>query len=146
MKQPTLGSRLNSVGVHLGRALRRSSVGGDLTPEQRSILSFLVFGGPARMSTIATMEQVSPPAITRTVALLERRGLVRRARDLRDARATLITTTAKGERLVIRGRDERARRVDAALKALPAASVGRIGAAIDDLEELVRGLGGPGGR
>lgn len=127
----------------MGRALRRSSLQSDLTPEQRSILSYIVFGGPVRMNAIAAVEQLSAPAITRAVALLERRGFVRRARDPRDGRATLIAATPAARRLVLKGRDERARRVDAALRGLPQASMDRIRSAIDDLEELVRALGGP---
>jgi DNA-binding MarR family transcriptional regulator len=139
--KPGLGSRLNSATVHIGRALRSSSVGASMPIEHRSALSAIVFAGPIRMSALARLEGVSAPAVTRTVAILERQGLVRRHADPSDRRATLIVATAKGARLTMRGRDERARRIDAALRRMRPAARARIQAAIDDLEALVEEIG-----
>ena len=136
--RPTLGAKLNSVAVHIGRALRKRE--GPLGLEQRSALSVIAFAGPLRMGDLARTESVSAPAITRTVDILERAGLVRRERDRRDSRATLVAATAKGRALVFRGRDERARRIDRALGQLSPAAVRRIRASVEDLEELVGAL------
>lgn len=123
------------MAVHIGRALRKGE--GPLGLEQRSAITVIAFAGPLRMGDLARTEGVSAPAITRTVDILERAGLVRRERDRRDSRATLVAATAKGRALVFRGRDERARRIDRALGTLSPAAVRRIRASVEDLEELV---------
>ena len=128
--------RLNSVTVHLSRALRRTRVGAELVAELRSALSVVVFEGPLRMSDLAMHEQLGAAAITRSVDILARRGLVRRLRDPSDGRARLIAATAKGKSMVLQGRDERAQRIREALKRLPASSARRIAGALDDLEAL----------
>ncbi len=75
--------------------------------------------------------------MTKTVAILEREGLVRRGRDPKDTRAVVIRATRRGSSQVTRGRDERVRRIDAALTQLPVAARVRIAAVLDDLEELI---------
>ena len=139
MKQD-LARRLNSATVHIGRALRRPSLGEELAAEQRSALSVVFFAGPIRMGALAAAERVGAPAMTRTVAILERAGLVRRAVDPADERAVLIRPSARGARLVREGRDERVRRIAAALRRMPATSRSRLAAAVGDLEALVETL------
>src|SRR5690348_18394408 len=99
-----LATRLNSATVHMGRALRRTGPGEDLAAEHRSALGVVFFAGPIRMSALAATERVGAPAMTRTVAILERAGLVRRATDRADERAVLVSTTATGARMVREGR------------------------------------------
>ena len=62
------------------------------------------------MGTLAAAEQVRPPTVTRMVKDLEYEGLVRRRPSPDDARVQLVAATAKGRRLLDRGR---ARRVSA---------------------------------
>ena len=130
--------RLNSASVHINRALKKGAIGDDIAAELRSALAVVHFAGPLRMGTLAAKEHVSAPAVTRTVEILERRGLVRRRRDPDDERASLILTTAKGSALVERGRDERVRRIDAALRRLTPAARRRIAGSLGDLEDLIR--------
>jgi DNA-binding MarR family transcriptional regulator len=138
MKPLTPGDRLNSVVVHVNRALRQgSTIGADLVMEHRSALSVVAFAGPLRMNALATIEQLSAPAISRTVDILERGGYVRRLPDPDDARAKLIGATALGKRTVFQGRDERARRIDTALRRLSPVTLRRIEDALDGLEQLV---------
>jgi DNA-binding MarR family transcriptional regulator len=75
--------------------------------------------------------------MTKTVAILERRGLVRRERDPRDDRAVLIRATRKGATAVREGRDERVRRIDSGLRRLTPDARRRIAAAVGDLEQLI---------
>ena len=135
-----LATRLNSATVHVVRALRRPVVGEELAAEHRSALGVVVFAGPIRMGALATAERVGAPAMTRTVGILERAGLVRRDTDRVDERAVLISATATGARMVREGRDERVRRVASALRRMSRESRTRLAAAADDLELLVSEL------
>jgi DNA-binding MarR family transcriptional regulator len=132
-----LGARLNSIAVHLGRGLRRrDGIGDQLAAEHRSALAVVALDGPIRMNELAAREQVTAPAITRTVDILARQKLVRRLRDPADGRAQLITATVAGKHLVLRGRDKRIRRVVDGLGRLSPGAIRRIAAAIEDLEAL----------
>jgi len=135
-----LAWRLNSATVHVGRALRTGADPLGLAAEQRSAMGVVYFAGPIRMGALATAERVGAPAMTRTVAILERAGLVRRRTDGRDGRATLVEATKKGADLVRRGRDDRVRRIDAALRAMPAGARARLAAAAPELERLIEVL------
>ena len=132
--------RLNSVTVHIGRALRKDQGPGALAAEHRSALGVVHFAGPLRMGALARAERVGAPAMTKTVAVLEREGLVRRRRDPEDTRAVVIHATPRGSSEVVRGRDDRVRRVGRALRQLPAPARARVGAALDDLEALIEML------
>ena len=131
-----LATRLNSATVHIGRALRKEGPG-PLAAEHRSALGVVFFAGPIRMGALAAAERVGPPAMTKTVALLERQGLVRRDRDATDDRAVLIRATRKGAAAVSAGRDERVRRLERALTRMGPEARRRVAAAVGDLEELI---------
>jgi DNA-binding MarR family transcriptional regulator len=135
-----LASRLNSATVHVGRALRVGTETYGLGAEQRSALSAAYFAGPLRMGALAAMERVGAPAMTRTVLILEAAGLVRRSRDPQDDRAVLVSVTRKGAETVAEGRDDRVRRIAAALRVMPADSRRRLRAAVGDLETLIEKL------
>ena len=123
--------------MHIGRALRKDSTPEVLAAEHRSAMSVVFFAGPIRMGALATAERVSAPAMTKTVALLEREGMVKRASDPDDDRAVLIRATPKGATTVRRGRDERVRRIERALAQLRPEARQRVAAAIGDLEDII---------
>ena len=110
-----VANALNSTAIHALRAARTADTVTGLTPERLSLLSVLVFGGPATMSALARAEQVSRPAITRTVGALEVAGLVRREEVATDRRQSLVFATAAGERLLEAGRRARIERLAAVL-------------------------------
>lgn len=87
----------------------------DLDGPRASVLSVLVFAGPMALGRLAELEQVTPPAITKTVAALEKAGLVVRERSAGDRRVVLVRATDDGRALLLRGRDARVRRVAALL-------------------------------
>ncbi len=132
-----LATRLNSATVHIGRALRKDAGPSPLAAEHRSALGVIFFAGPIRMGALASAERVGAPAMTKTVAILESRGLVRRERDARDDRAVLIRATRKGATAVREGRDERVRRIDSGLRRLTPDARRRVAAAVGDLEQLI---------
>jgi DNA-binding MarR family transcriptional regulator len=100
--------RMHSAAIHL---LRRARAADDdsmgMTPARRSALSVLIFGGPQSLSELASAEQVTLPTMSKLVAAMEREGLVRRERDPGDGRAVRLHATAKGRRVIERGRERR---------------------------------------
>ena len=110
-----VANALNSTAIHALRAARTADTVTGLTPERLSLLSVLVFGGPATMSALARAEQVTRPAITRTVGALEAAGLVRREEVAADRRQSLVSATAAGKRLLDAGRRARIERLAAVL-------------------------------
>jgi DNA-binding MarR family transcriptional regulator len=112
---------LHSAAVRLLRRARSADREMDLDGPRASLLSVLVFGGPMPVTRLAALEQVSAPAVTKTVTLLERRGLVARERSTADRRVVLVTATAAGRQLLERGRAARVRAVAELLAELPPA-------------------------
>jgi DNA-binding MarR family transcriptional regulator len=99
--------RFHSAAIHALRHVRREDPATGVPPAQLSALSVLVFGGPRTLGELAAAEQVRPPTMTRIVQALEAAGLVRRARDPHDARVHRLDATAKGRRVMQRGRERR---------------------------------------
>lgn len=83
--------------------LLRSS---DLGHKQMLILYRLI-QSPTSMSELASYCQSDPAATTRTVAALERAGLVKRASDDRDSRKSIIELTKKGRGNAAKAEDYR---------------------------------------
>ena len=99
--------RFHSAAIHALRHVRREDPATGVAPARLSALSVLVFGGARTLGELAAAEQVRPPTMTRIVQALEDDGLVSRARDPRDARVHRLQATAKGRRVMQRGRERR---------------------------------------
>src|SRR5262245_60830505 len=91
----------------------------DLDGPRASALSVLVFGGPLPLGRLAELEQVRPPAMTKTVSALEAAGLAARERSAGDRRVVLVSATAAGRVVLARGRAARVRRVHKLISDLP---------------------------
>jgi DNA-binding MarR family transcriptional regulator len=100
---------VHSAAVRLLRRARAADAGMDLDGPRASLLSVLVFAGPQPVSRLAEIEQVSPPAVTKTVTALEAAGLVVRERSAEDRRVVRVSPTAAGRRLLEQGRAARVR-------------------------------------
>ena len=98
---------LHSAAIHLLRRVRKQDAATGEGPARLSALSVLVFAGPMTLGQLAAAEQVRPPTMTRIVTGLERGGLARRTADPMDARRVRICATARGVRLLQRGRKRR---------------------------------------
>jgi DNA-binding MarR family transcriptional regulator len=98
---------LHSAAVRLLRLARTADMGMDLDGPRASALSVVVYRGPLPLTRLAAAEQVSPPAMTKTVAALEVGGLVRRVRQDGDRRVVLVAATDAGRDLLTRGRAAR---------------------------------------
>jgi DNA-binding MarR family transcriptional regulator len=135
--------RLHSAAIHLLRRVRASDVETGLSPSRLSLLSVLVFGGPRTPSELAAAEQVRLPTISGLLAGLEAEGLVRRTPHPGDRRAVRITATAKGRRLLQRGRTRRLEHLAELLEPLSAAELATLAEAAVILESVLseRGRG-----
>jgi DNA-binding MarR family transcriptional regulator len=75
------------------------SGGVDLPIAQLAVLKRLRDGGPTTAAALASTENVSHQAMTQTLAVVKRAGLVRSAADPTDGRKNVISVTRAGNRL-----------------------------------------------
>jgi DNA-binding MarR family transcriptional regulator len=92
---------LDDVMVRMGRLMSSRHVGPDCCPEsltmsQALLLRALGQHGATKMSDIAALLAVKPPAASAAIAQLERVGYVERAIDPDDRRVTLVHVTEEG--------------------------------------------------
>ncbi len=131
--------RIHSASIHLLRHVHRvdeDAMG--ITPARASALSVLVFGGARSLGELAEAERVKPPTMSRLVAAMEAEGLVRREPHAGDARAVRLTATAKGRRILERGR---ARRLDLLEELLRDADAREVAVVHEAAEIVERALG-----
>jgi DNA-binding MarR family transcriptional regulator len=93
---PRLASQLRVSVARLARRLRQEGAGDDATPSQLAALATLYHDGPMTLGELAHAERVKPPSMTRIVAGLEERGLVRRESSAEDRRVQRVTVTEAG--------------------------------------------------
>ena len=107
-------------------------------PARLSALSVLVFGGPMTLGQVAAAEQVKPPTMTRIVTGLEKSGLAERMPDVKDARRVAIHATAKGMRLMQKGREARIEHLAGQLEALSREELATLAEAIEVVDRVLR--------
>jgi len=129
--------RFHSAAIHALRHVRREDPATGVPPAQLSALSVLVFGGPRTLGELAAAEQVRPPTMTRIVQALEGGGLVRRVRDRDDGRVHRLSATAKGRRVMQKGRERRVANLAALLQRLSPAEVARVQQAAELVERAL---------
>jgi DNA-binding MarR family transcriptional regulator len=100
---------VHSAALRLLRRARTADTEMDLDGPRASALSVLVFAGPVPIGRLAAIEQVTPPAITKTVAALERDGLAERIHSEGDRRVVMVQATPRGRDRLERGRAARVR-------------------------------------
>jgi DNA-binding MarR family transcriptional regulator len=132
-----VADRLHSAAIHLLRRVRKVDEASGLSAARLSALSVLVFGGPTTIGELARVEQVSAPTMTRLVQALERGGLVAREAQAGDARAVRLRATAKGRRILERGRERRIGELATLLDGLPADDLRTLGSAAELVERLL---------
>ena len=93
--------------LRTSRRIRQERSVDDVTPGQYSVLAGLDVYGPMTPREIAAHEKVQPPSMTRTVALLEERGLVNRTDHPTDRRQVLVGLTPEGLTVVKETRKRR---------------------------------------
>ncbi len=134
----SIADRLHSAAIHLLRRVRKQDVATGEGPARLSALSVLVFGGARTLKELAAAEQVKPPTMSRIVAGLERSRLVEIRRDPEDARRMRITATAKGTRLLQKGRELRIAYLASHLERLSPEELFQLGTAVEVLRRLLQ--------
>ena len=137
----SVADRLHSAAIHLLRRVRKQDVATGEGPARLSALSVLVFGGPKTLKELSAAEQVKPPTMSRIVAGLKRSRLVEIAEDSPDARRMRITATAKGKRLLQKGRELRITYLASQLDRLTPAELTQLGAAVEILSKMLQNWG-----
>jgi DNA-binding MarR family transcriptional regulator len=132
-----MADRLHSAAIHLLRRVRKQDVATGEGPARLSALSVLVFGGPKTLGELAAAEQVKPPTMSRIVAGLSRSRLIEITADPHDARRMRIRATAKGTRLLHKGRQLRIAYLAAHLEALAPEELAKLGEAVEILKKLL---------
>jgi DNA-binding MarR family transcriptional regulator len=97
----------------------------------------LVFGGQKTLGELAAAEQVKPPTMSRIVSGLVRSHLVAITRDPRDARPLRIRATAKGVRLLHKGRKLRVGYLASHLDSLTSEETAKVGDSVEILQKLL---------
>jgi len=82
--------------LRLTRTIRNQRVDQSVTLTHLSAMATLHTGGPMSAGELASCERVQPPSMTKVLASLEERGLVRRAAHPGDRRQAIIAITDAG--------------------------------------------------
>jgi DNA-binding MarR family transcriptional regulator len=136
-RERELADRLHSAAIHLLRRARRSDPLTGATPAQLSALSVLM-SGPKTLGELAAAEQVRAPTISRLAAEMERIGLIRRRDDPTDARVVHVEMTAKGRRVLSKGRELRITDIEGRVRRLDAPEVVTLAKAVGIIEGMLR--------
>lgn len=96
-------SQLRNAIVRTSRALRQeAATETGLSPATTAALATINRDGPLTPSELAEIERVKRPSMTRTLACLEREGLIERTPDPADGRSFLVAINAAGrERMAL---------------------------------------------
>ena len=95
-----LASLLRPSLLRLTRIVRNQRVDMSVTLTQLSAMATLNKSGPMSAGELATCEKVQPPSMTKVLANLEERGLVRREAHPSDKRQAIISITDAGVALL----------------------------------------------
>jgi DNA-binding MarR family transcriptional regulator len=95
-----LASQLRPSLLRLTRLVRNQRVDMSVTLTQLSAMGTLRKFGPMSAGELATCERVQPPSMTKVLANLEERGLVRRDPHPTDRRQAIIAITEPGADLL----------------------------------------------
>ena len=128
-------ARLRVAVLRLSRRLRKHDLAG-LTPSQLSTLASVGKSGPMRLGDLAAAERIAPSTLTRVVNVLEEHGYLLRQPAPDDARASLVTLSDDGQRVLAEIRTEATRLLADMVTTLPADQVIALEAALPALEEL----------
>ncbi|WP_069815955.1 MarR family winged helix-turn-helix transcriptional regulator [Streptomyces sp. TP-A0874] len=98
---------LRSAVMRLSRRLKHQRVDESLSPTEMSVLGTLARCGSATPGELARKEHVQPPSMTRIVALLEAKQLVRLEPHPEDRRQKVVTQTERAESMLEESRRRR---------------------------------------
>jgi DNA-binding MarR family transcriptional regulator len=140
-----LAGALRDAIMRLNRRLRQTRPLGDLTLTQISALTSLGLAGALTPRELAEHERVQPPTMTKIIAKLEERGLVRRTPHPTDGRQVVLHATEDGRAAVAEQRRAGDAWLARAISDLPAEDRETLRRAADLLVRIARGRTDRGG-
>src|SRR4051794_22770488 len=131
--------------VRTARALRQEAAAeaSGLTPTSTAALASIERHGPLTPSELAEIERVKRPTVTRTLACLEREGLVERTPDPADGRSFLVSVNGAGRERLRRLRGRKNAYLARRMRDLPAGDVETLERAAEILERMREDRPGP---
>lgn len=100
-------NQLRSATMRLARRLRHQRVEESLSTTEMGVLGTLARCGKATPGELARREHVQPPSMTRIIAMLEEKGLVRREPHPDDRRQVVVSSTEQAEAILNESRRRR---------------------------------------
>jgi len=113
LNRQSIADRLHSACIHLVRTVASVDRQMGLTAARASTMSILVFGGPRTIGQLATAEGVRSPTMTALINGLVDDGLARKRTSGHDARSVIVEPTAKGRKILTKGRSRRVAELEA---------------------------------
>jgi DNA-binding MarR family transcriptional regulator len=134
-------AHLRTAIVRTARRLRQEAAAetSGLTPTSVAALATIERHGPMTPSEIAAIERVKRPTITRTLACLEREGLIDRAADPADGRSSLVSVNGAGRERLRRLRGRKNAYLARRMRDLSAEEVETLERAAEILERMREG-------
>ena len=130
-------SHLRNAIVRTSRALRQEAAGeSGLSPTQTAVLASISRSGPLTPSELAEIERVKRPTMTRTLACLERQGLIERTPDPADGRSSLVAVNDAGRERLSRLRRRKSAYLARRLRKLDPDEVETLARAAELLERM----------
>ncbi|WFE96014.1 MarR family transcriptional regulator [Micromonospora sp. WMMD987] len=133
-----LAPQLRDAITRLNRRVRQARPVGDLTVTQLSALTSLRLAGALTPRELADVERVQPPTMTKIVAKLEERGLVRRTPHPTDGRQVILAATEGGRAVLDQFERVRDEWLASRLAALPEDDRDTLRRAAEILQQLAR--------
>lgn len=143
MVKPThfeLADRLVLATIRLTRTLRAGGRVSGLTGPQISALAVIVYSRRIAAKDLASMEEVTPGAMSRVIHALEQAELVGRTPDDEDRRIQWISATPRGKRIIEKGHRRRLQPLAEVMAALPPEEERTALMAIELIENLTKAV------
>jgi DNA-binding MarR family transcriptional regulator len=130
--------QLRNAVVRTSRRLRQEAAAeaDGLTPTSTATLASIDRHGPLTPSELAEIERVKRPTMTRTLAHLEREGLIERTPDPADGRSFLVAVNAAGHERMVRLRRRKSAYLARRLRELDSAEVEILARAAELLDRM----------
>jgi DNA-binding MarR family transcriptional regulator len=134
--ETALASSLRLSVMRLARRLRAQRADTSLTLSQLAALATLDMHGALTPGELAAHEKISPPSMTKIVAVLESSGLVDRTPHPTDGRQVLLGVSREGQALIKENRRRRDVWLTQRLKDLDPEELAVLRSAVGILERL----------
>lgn len=131
-------SRLRLAIVRTARRMRQEA-GTDLSPTLAAALGTIERHGPLTPSELAEIERIQRPTATRIAATLESEGLIARAPDPSDGRASLLSISPQGRALLRRLRKRKNAYLSRRFREMDDADIEALDRAAEVLERMLEG-------